>query len=88
MLLCRSTDCKVEPHESKLLTVDRGLYRWLDASFSGPGLVPKENEHKRIMEDVVKRNTPSLVSAGLDLLAGSTGRWAGLPCPTQHRLSC
>lgn len=48
--------------------------RWLEQNQAGPPLVPSDAALQKVIEKVVRQVTPGIVSAGLDYLAGSSGR--------------
>ena len=60
-------------YKGSVVTESLDICRWVDKAFQGPALVPEDSVRRDAMETLL-RNASSINSAGLDLLAGRTGR--------------
>ena len=56
-----------------VITESLDICRWVDKTFDGPALIPEDQRAKDVMESLIS-SASRINSAGLDLLAGRTGR--------------
>ena len=56
-----------------VITESLDICRWVDKTFDGPALIPEDRKAKDAMESLIS-SASRINSAGLDLLAGRTGR--------------
>ncbi|KAL4451687.1 hypothetical protein ABPG75_007349 [Micractinium tetrahymenae] len=65
-------------HQGQVHLESADIIRWVDSAFEGPPLVPSEAAARRDMEELLRGPCSKVVSAGLDLMAGKTGRYWGI----------
>lgn len=65
-------------HQGEVHVESADIIRWVDAAFEGPALVPADAAARRDMEVLLKGACAEVVSAGLDLMSGRTGRYWGI----------
>ena len=60
-------------YKGKVITESLDICRWADNTFEGPSLVPEDKTARDAMESLIS-HAGRINSAGLNLLAGRTGR--------------
>ena len=60
-------------YKGSVITESLDICRWVDKAFQGPALIPEDSVRGDAMETLI-RDASRVNSAGLDLLAGRTGR--------------
>ena len=60
-------------YKGNVITESLDICRWVDDTFEGPTLVPEDKATREAMEALISQAS-RINSAGLDLLAGRTGR--------------
>ena len=60
-------------YRGSVTTESLDICRWVDKTFQGPALVPEDRKCRDAMESLIS-HASKINAAGLDLLAGRTGR--------------
>lgn len=65
-------------HAGQVHLESADICRWIGGAFEGPALAPADEVARRDMERLIQGPCSGIVSAGLDLMAGKTGRYWGI----------
>ena len=60
-------------YKGSVITESLDICRWVDSTFQGPALVPGDKASRDAMQTLISQAS-RINAAGLDLLAGRTGR--------------